>query len=107
MSRAVGRHSHISITQSTPDGVIHTDVHITEVDISHANGTDEACFHPELVCDPEERALIEELRAYLRPTTAPNQLITRLEETLDRCCRDHQDGVDGDDQSSLRDLGEA
>ena len=93
MNRHVMRQSHISITSRTHEGVVHTDVHIAEVNEA-ANGE---CFDPETCCDareraPEtccdarERALIEALRAYLRPEQAPECLLTRLRATLDHCC---------------------
>lgn len=101
MSGAIERHSHISITQSTADGVTRTDVHITRMDITRTTDASSDCFRPELVCDPEERALIKELRAYLRPTAAPVQLIARLEDTLDRCCSDE----DRDDDRDIEEPG--
>ena len=87
MSDFIERHRHISITSTSSDGVTRTDVHITQISSDH--------FQPEAVCDPEELALIDELRAYLRPQSAPTQLIARLEATLDRCCFD----VDDDDKA--------
>ena len=66
----------------THEGVVHTDVHIAEVNEA-ANGE---CFDPETCCDARERALIEALRAYLRPEQAPECLLTRLRATLDHCC---------------------
>ena len=105
MSGAIERHSHISITQSTADGVTRTDVHITRMDITSSSDGSTDCFQPELVCDPEERALIKELRAYLRPSAAPVRLIARLEETLDRCCIDEdEDGVFEDRQIGDRQI---
>ena len=74
MNRHVMRQSHISITSRTHEGVVHTDVHIAEVNEA-ANGE---CFDPETCCDARERALIEALRAYLRPEQAPECLLTRL-----------------------------
>ena len=56
------------------EGVVHTDVHIAEVNEA-GNGE---CFDPETCCDARERALIEALRAYLRPEQAPECLLTRL-----------------------------
>ena len=40
----------------------------------------------ELAAYARERALIEALRAYLRPEQAPECLLTRLRATLDHCC---------------------
>nr|WP_308201375.1 hypothetical protein [Bifidobacterium sp. ESL0763] len=54
-------------------------VEVTQVD-------DGECFDPETCCDAREKALIEELRLLLRPTCAPQCLISRLQATLDRCC---------------------
>ena len=83
MSRnTVKRQSRISITRQTHDGVVHTDVHITEVGDPMAGD----CFDPETCCDERERALIAALRAYLRPEQAPECLLNRLRATLDHCC---------------------
>ncbi|MCH4208751.1 hypothetical protein [Bifidobacterium sp.] len=43
------------------------------------------CFDPSC-CDAREKALIRSLRAYLRPQIAPDCLITRLNQALDRYC---------------------
>ena len=86
MSASTRRQRHISVAQSTADGVTRTDIHITQLEITCAKDDHEDCFHPEVVCDAEERALIEQLRAYLRPSVAPLRLVARLEQTLDRCC---------------------
>lgn len=39
-------------------------------------------------CDERERMMIETMRAYLRPETAPACLYERLKVTLDRCCQE-------------------
>lgn len=44
-------------------------------------------FDPSSCCDAHERAMIAALRAYLRPDVAPECLMARLKEALDRCCR--------------------
>lgn len=80
----VSRQSHISITRQSRDGVVRTDVHITEVGDPMAGD----CFDPETCCDERERALIATLRAYLRPQQAPECLLNRLRATLDHCCRE-------------------
>lgn len=50
------------------------------------HGHDDAeCFDP-ACCDAGEKALIRSLRAYLRPQIAPDCLITRLNQVLDRYC---------------------
>ncbi|AKV55372.1 hypothetical protein BACT_0890 [Bifidobacterium actinocoloniiforme DSM 22766] len=41
------------------------------------------CFDPRACCDEQERRLIEELRAYLRPQSAPACLIERLQRMFD------------------------
>ena len=43
-------------------------------------------FDPAICCDVHEQAMIATLRAYLRPDCAPECLLARLKETLDRCC---------------------
>lgn len=107
MGEPVERHGRISITRRTPDGaVIHTDVRITTVDVN-ADACDGSgvsaqwvpmdsgeCFDPESCCDAREKAMIRALRAYLRPQEAPECLLTRLRDTLDRCCGENQ--CDGD-----------
>ncbi|MBT1165400.1 hypothetical protein [Bifidobacterium simiarum] len=50
-----------------------------------------ACFDVDALCDAREKAMIEVLRAYLRPQTAPACLIDRLHHCL------------GDDQSPSSD----
>lgn len=42
------------------------------------------CFDPETCCDERERLLIEELRQYLRPQSAPACLIDRLRHMFDQ-----------------------
>ncbi len=42
------------------------------------------CFDPETCCDERERLLIEELREYLRPQSAPACLIDRLRRMFDQ-----------------------
>ncbi len=79
---------HVSITTTTSDGtvtrVVRTSVRIGE---PRVEGNPE-CFDPETCCDERERALIAAMRAYLRPSHAPQSLIDRLESTLDHCCRE-------------------
>lgn len=91
MSDPIERHSHISITRQTPAGIVHADVHITSVEISGMPGDmgDDLvgdCFDPDSCCDEHEKAMIAALRAYLRPEVAPECLLARLRDTLDRCC---------------------
>lgn len=93
MSDPIERHSRISITRQTPVGIVHADVHITSVEISGMPGDmgDDLvgdCFDPDSCCDEHEKAMIAALRAYLRPEVAPECLLARLRDTLDRCCED-------------------
>lgn len=53
---------------------------------------DEECFNPESCCDVHEKAVIAQLRKLLRPTCAPQCLVTRLHEMLDRCCLEETRG---------------
>ena len=92
MSDPIERHSHISITRQTPVGIVHADMHITSVEISGMPGDmgDDLvgdCFDPDSCCDEHEKAMIAALRAYLRPEVAPECLLARLRDTLDRCRR--------------------
>ena len=88
MSGSYTRHQDIHIIRNAADGVIRTQVHIKDFAVA-GMGTDvQDCFRPELVCDTGEIALIEELRAYLRPNEAPPWLLTRLEAILDSYCDD-------------------
>ncbi|MBT1162448.1 MULTISPECIES: hypothetical protein [Bifidobacterium] len=100
MSEQVERH--ISVTRQTADGtVVRADVHVTTVHpdpavhpgvqpdaLSGAGNDAGECFDPATCCDARERALIEAMRAYLRPQVAPECLMRRLRETLDHCCCD-------------------
>ncbi|WP_300768177.1 hypothetical protein [uncultured Bifidobacterium sp.] len=62
-------------------------------DDSHDSGQRvDVCFDPECSCDGRERAVIEMLRAYLRPQVAPDCLLRRLHETIDHCCHEELDG---------------
>ena len=88
MSESSARRRYIHITQSTADGVTRTHVHIKQLEATCSKEHHEDCFHPELACDTGELALIEELRAYLRPSEAPTRLIARLEAILDSYCDD-------------------
>lgn len=47
-------------------------------------GAVDDCFDPETCCDERERLLIEELREYLRPQSAPACLIDRLRRMFDQ-----------------------
>ena len=62
-----------------PDGGASLEANHVAMTCSGAGG--EAC------CDAHERAMIAALRAYLRPDVAPECLMARLKEALDRCCR--------------------
>ena len=91
VSDPIERHSHISITRQTPVGIVPADMHITSVEISGMPGDmgDDLvgdCFDPDSCCDEHEKAMIAALRAYLRPEVAPECLLARLRDTLDRCC---------------------
>jgi hypothetical protein len=79
---------HVSITTTTSDGTV-TRVVRTSVRVSESRVAGDAeCFDPETCCDERERALIAAMRAYLRPSHAPQSLIDRLEATLDHCCKE-------------------
>lgn len=80
--------SRVTVSQRDSDASMR--VEVTEVSVS-----DGECFNPETCCDVRERALINELRALLRPTCAPQCLISRLEATLDRCCLEDQSSAAG------------
>ena len=81
MSGQIERHGHVSLTRVDADGVVtRADVHVV------AAVPDDDCFDPETCCDAMERSLIAAMRAYLRPDAAPECLLSRLRETLDRCC---------------------
>lgn len=73
----------VDVEQSSSSELIEEDA------VPGASGrSSERCFDPECSCDERERALIEMLRAYLRPTTAPECLLRRLRDTIDHCCHD-------------------
>ena len=88
MSGSYTRHEDIHITQNTADGVIRTQVHIKHFAVAGMGAGAQDCFRPDLVCDTGEIALIEELRAYLRPNEAPPWLLTQLKDMLDSYCND-------------------
>lgn len=79
---------HVSITATTCDAtvarVVRTSVHVSESRVA----VSPECFDPETCCDERERALIAAMRAYLRPSHAPQSLIDRLEAALDHCCEE-------------------
>ncbi|WEV72879.1 hypothetical protein [Bifidobacterium sp. ESL0790] len=85
MERQIEHGSRVTVSQRSGDASVQ--VSVTEVDVRDGD-----CFNPETCCDAREKALINELRALLRPTCAPQCLITRLEATLDRCCLEDQAG---------------
>ena len=96
MSGQIERHGHVSLTRVDADGVVtRTDMHVVaSVPVSEdavgtcapVDGVRDDCFDPETCCDAMERSLIAAMRAYLRPDAAPECLLSRLRETLDRCC---------------------
>lgn len=88
MNELIGRYRRIELTERTSSGITHT-----EVVVSSATGDRVECFDLSC-CDALERALIVELRAYLRPTQAPECLVRRLHAALDQCCHDMGDGGD-------------
>ena len=88
MSRSYTRRQDIHITRDAADGVIRTQVHIKNLAIAGMGAGVQDCFRPDLVCDTGEIALIEELRAYLRPNEAPPWLLARLKDMLDSYCND-------------------
>lgn len=85
MNGSIERYSRISITRSTADGTVHTELQFAQISVD-----DGEWFDPEACCDEREKALIAELRAYLRPEEAPECLLRRLRATLDQCCREDQ-----------------
>jgi hypothetical protein len=65
-----------------------SNLHAQAYDYDHAHQhlhDGEECFDPSC-CDAREKALIRSLRAYLRPQNAPDCLIARLSQALDRYC---------------------
>lgn len=110
MTGNIERHDHVSITRRTADTVTHTDMHVAETRqgnvtvVSHttsvtsmtmnspytaepaAAGQPDDHFDPATCCSACEQAMIAALRAYLRPQSAPDDLVARLKATLDRCC---------------------
>ncbi|MEK0306818.1 hypothetical protein [Bifidobacterium favimelis] len=68
------------IARSDGDGV---SVTASSLHIESAQDPSADCFDPATCCDERERRVIEELRAYLRPTTAPACLIDRLQHMFD------------------------
>lgn len=85
------RTSRVVVTSQCADGVNRADIEISRYD-SNNTVADEECFNPESCCDAREKALIAELRELLRPTCAPQCLISKLQATLDRCCLEESCG---------------
>ncbi|WEV41558.1 hypothetical protein OZX57_05985 [Bifidobacterium sp. ESL0682] len=69
------RTSRVVVTSQCADGVNRADIEISRYD-SNNTVADEECFNPESCCDAREKALIAELRELLRPTCAPQCLIS-------------------------------
>jgi hypothetical protein len=63
-------------------GIAHTSVHIHQSQAEEFQ--EEDCFDPQKSCDEYERLLIERLRSYLRPQSAPACLIERLHSMFER-----------------------
>lgn len=75
------------------DGVVRGDAVVDDDGVTEDVMTEESDlrddhFDPASCCDRQERAMIALLHDYLRPAIAPECLIRRLNETLDRCCCD-------------------
>lgn len=75
------------------DGVVRGDAIVDDDGVTEDVMTEESDlrddhFDPASCCDRQERAMIALLHDYLRPAIAPECLIRRLNETLDRCCCD-------------------
>lgn len=75
------------------DGVVRGDAVVDDDGVTEDVMTEESNlrddhFDPASCCDRQERAMIALLHDYLRPAIAPECLIRRLNETLDRCCCD-------------------
>lgn len=73
------------IAESAPESPSTYEVSTSRDVVEDGHG---GCFDPLVSCDAHERALIAALRAYLRPQTAPECLVTRLKATLDHCCEE-------------------
>ncbi|WEV66893.1 hypothetical protein OZX72_06440 [Bifidobacterium sp. ESL0769] len=91
MDGRIERTSRVVVRSQHSDGMTRTDIEISRYDSSNRVSDDE-CFNPESCCDAREKALIDELRDLLRPTSAPQCLIAKLEATLDRCCLEESCG---------------
>ncbi len=101
MSGSTVRHSYISVTRSDAAGVVHTEVERTEVTDDGDGVLPGDCFDPAASCDRQERIMIASLREYLRPNIAPECLIRRLNETLDRCCCDVEEHYEQSRQAAV------
>lgn len=91
MNGHIERHTSVSVT-SDPAGVRHTTITQTVIGTASASPSDGGndasvdnpgeCFDINTCCDDREKAMIEMLRAYLRPDGAPDCLIERLRQCL-------------------------
>jgi hypothetical protein len=78
MSDHIERYSHISVTQT---GDAQTTVEVAHIEIAEG-------FDPDTCCDEDEKALINMIRSYLRPTQAPDCLIQRLRHVMADACNE-------------------
>lgn len=94
MNGQIERHTSVSIT-SDPNGALRrATITQTVVNVTPAPAvpvpaapegfasSDGGCFDINTCCDDREKAMIEMLRAYLRPAGAPECLIERLHQCL-------------------------
>ena len=98
MSSHMERHSrvaHVSVTRRDPDGMMHTEISITET-------STDACFDVDSCCDERERVLIKAIRDYLRPRRAPESLVRRLRRMIDEAGEDVSDNSGEDDDTERR-----
>ncbi|MBW3087297.1 hypothetical protein KIH77_00865 [Bifidobacterium sp. 82T24] len=89
MNGHVERHTSVSVSGDASGAIRRTVVEETVISVdddastSTAPGTDtDGCFDIDTCCDAREKAMIEALRAYLRPVNAPECLIERLHRCI-------------------------
>ena len=102
MNGHVERHTSVSVTGDASGNIRRTVVEETVVRVDGADdasaspsGSDAAgatgdCFDIDACCDAREKAMIQALRAYLRPVNAPECLIERLHRCIQSAA---QEGV--------------
>ncbi|PJM72639.1 hypothetical protein CS006_08715 [Bifidobacterium primatium] len=97
MNGHVERHTSVSVTGDASGVVRRTMVEETVIRVDGGDAATTSlpasdgmgdCFDIDSCCDAREKAMIEALRAYLRPVNAPDCLIDRLHRCIRSAAQD-------------------